>query len=223
MIPRASLSQVLRPKVDSKSRMYGHKYAYSILDRQRTSLPTSDVFFNAILFRQVKPNADSQDLIIQNLKTDVHGNGITVGELKHSTTLTGVAFSSAQGTRPAKVVDNIAGSGSVILSQNQKVPITSSTSAPQSAQQQQQNLASTNSSTIAGQNAVQNVQSIEKDTSGSDAANATVDPLLRSVASAQSWPVAAPVVPKKSRFTVKTIPVVEVTATIFIVFFLFDC
>lgn len=170
------------------------------------------------MFRQVKPNADSQDLIIQNLKTDVHGNGITVGELKHSTTLTGVAFSSAQGARPAKVVDNIA--GSVIPSQNQKAPIPTSSSAPHSVQQQQQqqNLAFTNSTTNAGQNAVQNVPSIEKDASGADAVNPLVDPLLRSVASAQSWPVAAPAVPKKSRFTVKTIPVVEVKAIILLFF-----
>lgn len=171
------------------------------------------------MFRQVKPNADSQDLIIQNLKTDVHGNGITVGELKHSTTLTGVAFSSAQGARPAKVIDNIA--SSVIPTQNQKAPIPTSSSAPHSVQQQQQqqqNLAFINSTTNAGQNAVQNVPSIEKDASGADAVNPLVDPLLRSVASAQSWPVAAPAVPKKSRFTVKTIPVVEVKAIILLFF-----
>jgi hypothetical protein len=169
------------------------------------------------LLPQVKPNADSQDLIIQSLKTDVHGNGITVGELKHSATLTGVAFSSAQGTRPAKVVENNA--VTVIPSQNQKVPIASSSSFSPSVQQQQQqqHVAVTHSTTTASQNIVHIIPSIEKETSGADAVNPLVDPLLRSVASAQSWPVAAPVVPKKSRFTVKTIPVVEVTPIIILI------
>jgi hypothetical protein len=185
-----------------------------IRDYQRTSLSISYVASYTNLLPQVKPNADSQDLIIQSLKTDVHGNGITVGELKHSATLTGVAFSSAQGTRPAKVVENNA--VTMIPSQNQKVPIASSSSASPSVQQQQ-HVAVTHSTTTASQNIVHIIPSIEKETSGADAVNPLVDPLLRSVASAQSWPVAAPVVPKKSRFTVKTIPVVEVTPIIILI------
>jgi hypothetical protein len=187
-----------------------------IWDYLRTSLSISYVASHTNLLRQVKPNADSQDLIIQSLKTDVHGNGITVGELKHSATLTGVAFSSAQGTRPAKVVENNA--VTIIPSQNQKVPTASSSSAsPSAQQQQQQHVAVTHSTTTASQSIVHIIPSIEKETSGADAVNPLVDPLLRSVASAQSWPVAAPVVPKKSRFTVKTIPVVEVTPIIILI------
>jgi hypothetical protein len=161
---------------------------------------------------QVKPSLDSQDLTIQNVKTDSHGNGINAGETKHTPTLTGVATNAAHAPKPAQTLSNTAGSAS---GNHNNKPLISSAALPShnAAQSQHAPAVLPYTNTKAYNPAVQ-TNTLEKATinpAAGSMSNPPAPPLQ--VTTASQPPLAAPStasIPKKSRFTVKSIPVLEV-------------
>lgn len=161
---------------------------------------------------QVKPSLDSQDLTIQNVKTDTHGNTINAGETKHTPTLTGVATNAAHALKPAQILSNTAGSASG--NHNNKSLISSAPLPSHNAAQTQHAApALTNTNTKACNNATQSnpFEKVTTNPAAGSMSNPPAPPLQ--VTTASQPPLAAPStasIPKKSRFTVKSISVLEV-------------
>jgi hypothetical protein len=165
---------------------------------------------------QVKPSLDSQDLTIQNVKTDSHGNGINAGEIKHTPTLTGVATNAAHAPKPAQILSNTAGTAS---GNNNNKSLISPAAPPSHNAAQSQHAATvlpntnTNTNMKACNPAVQ-TNPFEKATMNPAAGSMSNPPAPSlQVTTASQPPLAAPStasIPKKSRFTVKSIPVLEV-------------
>jgi hypothetical protein len=167
---------------------------------------------------QVKPSLDSQDLTIQNVKTDTHGNGINAGETKHTPTLTGVATNAAHAPKPAQIPSNTAGTAS---GNHNNKSLISSAALPSHNAAQSQHAApalpnantNTNTNTKASNPAIQS-NPFEKATINPAAGSMSSPPAPPLQVTTASQPaLAAPStasIPKKSRFTVKSIPVLEV-------------
>lgn len=167
---------------------------------------------------QVKPSLDSQDLTIQNVKTDIHGNSINAGETKHTPTVTGVATNSAHAPKPAQILSNTAGTAS---GNHSNKTLNSSAALPShnAAQSQHAAPALTNTNTKACNLAVQTnpFEKVTINPAAGSTSNTAAPPLQ--VTTASQPPLAAPStasIPKKSRFTVKSIPVLEVNKITFI-------
>lgn len=150
----------------------------------------------------MKPTTDLLEFSSHSVKNELNSGGINSGELKPSVTLTGVAFSSAHVSKPAKSVDHLAGTFSD--NQQNKALIQSSAAASNSTQIPVLQTVSTISSAIPVTTKPTHGY-VDKDSSNlvsccTNTANSAGIPQLPVVAAA----------PKKSRFTVKTIHVVEV-------------
>jgi hypothetical protein len=157
----------------------------------------------------VKPAADSLDSTTFNVKSELN-SGINTGEPKPPVTLTGVAFSSAHISKPAKFADHLTG----IFQDNQqsKALVESLSTATNSGQMVPLHTANT-ISTAAPVPTTPTHGRVEKDTfSSSDCStsNPVLQPIKAAVIPVLPAAVVAVVAPKKSRFTVKTIHVVEV-------------
>lgn len=164
--------------------------------------------------QQVKPSADLQDLTIQSVKTDIHGNGINTGEIKHTTTLIGVATNAAHASKPAQFMSNIA--GAVISNHNSK-PLTTTSSIPSNNVAQLQIAATALANTKTCSPVVQSyssereiVISAADSTTNSSAQSLQAATALQPPAPAPALVPSSATIPKKSRFTVKSIPVLEV-------------
>ena len=169
---------------------------------------------------QVKPSLDSQDLTIQNVKTDSHGNGINPGETKHTPTLTGVATNAAHAPKPPQILSNTAGTAS---GNNNNKSLISPAALPSHNAAQSHHAATvlpnTNTNTKASNPAIQSYP-FEKATINHSAGSMSNPPAppLQATTTSQP-PLAAPStasIPKKSRFTVKSIPVLEVNIITFV-------
>ena len=143
-----------------------------------------------------------------NVKNELN-SGINAGELKPPVTLTGVAFSSAHISKPAKLPDHLTG----IFQDNQqsKALIESLSTATNSSQVVPLHTASTISTAVPVPTTPTHGR-VEKETFNS-LDSCIINPasqVVKSAATPQLPAAVAVVAPKKSRFTVKTIHVVEV-------------
>lgn len=162
--------------------------------------------------QQVKPSSDLQDLTIQSVKTDIHGNGINTGEIKHTTTLIGVATNAAHASKPTHIVPNTAGA---VFSNHNSKPLISTSSTPSYNAAQLQLPATALANTKTCSPVVQSYP-FEREIVNS-AADSTTNLSAQSLQAATALQPPAPAlvpssvtIPKKSRFTVKSIPVLEV-------------
>lgn len=154
----------------------------------------------------MKPNGESQDLSIQSVKGD---SSHSLGELQRSSILTGTVISSL--LAPTKQADGIAGAVG-ITSRAPLQPVNS-------LGPQQQNTVPAVSLNVTGQLQGQGPGQImalnyptEKEilTVAGSSCGASPNSKATVPTPSSATATAPPVIPKKSRFTVKTIPVVEV-------------
>ena len=155
----------------------------------------------------MKPTADSVESMAYNVKNE-HNSGTNTGELKPPVTLTGVAFSSAHISKPTKLPDHLSG----IFQDNQQSKALTESLSTATNSSQVVPLHTATTSTAVPVPTTPTHGRVEKDafnSSDSCISNPTSQP-IKSAATPLLPAAVTAVAPKKSRFTVKTIHVVEV-------------
>lgn len=150
------------------------------------------------------PNGETQDLSIQSMKSDSSHGHI---EFQRSSTLTGTVVSSLQAQATSKQTDSNAGAANIQSRSPQPTPLLKvqhQIVAPHMQGNSPGQLMALNYPT---EKETLNINSISGTVLAASPPSKATAPLPPSVPGAATVP---PAIPKKSRFTVKTIPVVEV-------------